>query len=252
MHLIHDLLRPLRGALTTLLAALCVAAALGLAACGSKELNRSSAADVLEASDAFKNPVSITLQPQYRQSLALGGVGGQTVPKEEVALKRFFESHPDLAVLNHLGLVEFKVTNIQYPDSAASPVSVTATLTDAGKSASGDWQQAGDGWTIPIARRELVEVTGLTGGEGESKTARVEYTWRWKPLGIGTNFDMTSADYQRLPESVRRSPGGASFADALRGVGTVTFFEGGKPQKGSAALQKYDDGWRVAGDAKSK
>jgi hypothetical protein len=252
MHLIHDLSRLLRGGLTTLLAALCVAAVFGLASCGSKELNRSSAADVLEASDAFKNPVSITLQPQYRQSLALGGAGSQATPKEEIALKRFLESRPDLAVLNHLGLVEFKGTNIQYPDSAASPVTVTATLTDAGKSASGDWQQSGDSWTIPVARRELVEVTGLTGGEGESKAARVEYTWRWKPVGIGINFDMTSSDYQRLPESVRRGPGGASFADALRGVGTVTFFEGGKPQKGSATLQKYDDGWRVAGDAKSK
>lgn len=253
MHLIHDLRRTLRGVPTTLLTALCVAAAaLCLTCCGSKELSRNSASGVLESSDAFKNPVSITLQPQYRQSLALGGAGGQATPKEEVALRRFFESRPDLAVLSHLGLVEFKVVNIQYPDSAASPVTVTATLTDAGKSASGDWRQAGDGWTIPVARRELVEVTGLTGGDGESKSARVEYTWRWKPLGIGTNFDMTSADYQRLPESVRRSPAGASLADALRGVGTVTFFEGGKPQKGSAALQKYDDGWRVAGDAKSK
>lgn len=244
--------RPLRGMLTTILAAVCVAAAFGLVACGSKELNRSSAADVLEASDAFKNPVLIMLQPQYRQSLALGGAGGQTTPKEEVALRRFFESRPDLAVLSHLGLVEFQVTNIQYPDSAASSVTVTATLTDAGRSASGDWEQAGDGWTIPVARRELVAVTGLTGGEGESKTARVEYTWRWKPLGLGANFDMTSPDFQRLPESVRRSPGGASFADALRGVGTVTFFEGGKLQKGSSTLQKYDDGWRVAGDAKAK
>lgn len=113
--------------LTTLLAALCVAAFFGLAACGSKELNRSGAADVLEASDAFKNPVAIKLQPEYRQSLALGGASSQTTPKEETALKRFFESHPDLAVLAHLGLVEFKVANIQHPDSAASPVTVTAT-----------------------------------------------------------------------------------------------------------------------------
>ncbi|MET0650749.1 MAG: hypothetical protein ABW208_29420 [Pyrinomonadaceae bacterium] len=252
MHPIDDLLPTPWGVLTTLLTALCVAAVFGLAACGSKELNRSGAADVLEASDAFKNPASTTLHPQYRQSLALGGAGSQTTPKEEFALKRFFESHPDLAVLDHLGLAEFKVANIQYPNSAASPVTVTATLTDQGKSTSDDWQQSGDAWTIPVARRELVEVTGLTGGEGESKTARVEYTWRWKPLGLGTNFDMTSPDYQRLPESVRRSPGGASFADALRGVGQVTFFEGGKLQKGSAVLQKYDNGWRVAGDAKAK
>lgn len=223
-----------------------------LSGCGSKELNRSRAADVLESSEAFKSPVSITLRPEYRQSLTLAGTGSQTTPKEEFALKRFFESHPDLAVLDHLGLVQFKVTNIQYPDSASSPVTVTATFTDEGRSASGDWQQSDGGWMIPVARRELVEVTGLTAGEGEAKMARVEYTWRWKPLGLGTNFDTTSDDYQRLPESVRRSPGGTSFADALKGVGAVTFFEGGKLQKGASTLQRYDDGWRVAGDSKVK
>lgn len=252
MHLIDYLHRPLRGGLTTFLTALCLAATLSLAACGPKELNHSRATDVIESSEAFKNPVSISLRPEYRQSLTLAGAGSQTAPKEQFALKRFFESHPDLAVLAHLGLVEFKVTNIQYPDSASSPVTVTAALTDEGRSASEDWQQSGGGWTIPIARKELVEVTGLTGGEGESKTARVEYTWRWKQVGLGTNFDTTSPDYQRLPESVRRDPGGTSFADALRGVGQVTFFEGGKLQNGAATLQRYDDGWRVAGEAKAK
>lgn len=252
MHLIYDLPRPRQGRLTTFLMALCVVAALCLAACGSKELNRSRAADVLEASGAFKNPVLITLRSEYRQSLALAGTGSQTMPKEQFALKRFFESHPDLAVLDHLGLVEFKVTNIQYPDSASSPITVVATLKAEGKSASRDWQQAGDGWTIPIARRELTEVTGLTGGEGESTTARVEYIWRWKPLGLGINFDTTSSEYQRLPDSIRRSPVGTSFADALRGVGAVTFFEGDKPQKGAVMLQRYDDGWRVAGDNQAK
>src|SRR5215212_459962 len=104
MHLIYDLPRSLRGRLTTFLTALCVVAALCLAACGSKELTRSRAADVLEASGAFKNPVLITLRSEYRQSLALAGAGSQTTPKEKFALKRFFESHPDLAVLDHLGL----------------------------------------------------------------------------------------------------------------------------------------------------
>lgn len=245
MHLIHDPLRALRGMLSTSLMALYVAAALCLTACGSKELNRSSAADVLEASDAFKSPVAITLQPRYRQSLALGGVDGQTTPKEEVAVKRFFESHPDLALLAYLELVEFKVSNVQYPDSASSPVTIAASLTNVGRSASSEWQQSGEGWAIPIARRELVEVTGLTGGEGEAKTAKVEYTWRWKPIGVGVSFDTSNSGYRELPESIKRSPGGASFTDALRGVGRVTFFDGSKTQKGAATLRLYDDGWRV-------
>jgi hypothetical protein len=221
-----------------------IAAAL-LLACGSKELNRSRAADLIRSSDGFQKPVAITLSPQYDQSVALVGTGSETTPKDEFALRRFFESRPDLAVLNHLGLAEFKVTNIQYPNSASSPVAVAATLTDAGRSASKDWQQqSGGGWEIPVTRRELVEVTGLAGGEGESRTATVEYTWRWQPVGLGTYFDTASADYRKLPDSLRR-PSGQSFADVLRNVGRVTFFDSSTVQKDTATLRLYDDGWRI-------
>lgn len=218
-----------------------------LSACGSKELNRARAADIIESSEAFKNPVTVTIQPEYRQSLALAAVGVQTTSKEEIALKRFFEAHPDLAVFNHLGLVQFKVSNIQYPNSAASPVTVTAALADAGRSASVEWQQTGVGWVIPIARRELVEVTGVAVGEREGKRARVEYTWRWKPLGVGTNFDTSSRDYQSLPEHVRRNPRGTSFTDVLGGISQIPFFDGGKTQLGMVTLRLYDDGWRIDG-----
>lgn len=222
-----------------------VVIALCLTACGSEKLTRSRAANVIQLSEAFKNPVTITLRPEYRQTLALAGAGGQTAPKEEVALRRFLESHPDLAVLAHRGLVEFTVTNIQYPDSASSPVTVRATLTGEGRSASREWQQSGEGWSIPVASRELIEVAGLTGVEGESKQARVEYIWRWKAVGVGASFDTSGGDYQRLPESIRRNPGGTSFADALRGTGQITFFDGSQTQKGAATLRLYDDGWRV-------
>lgn len=224
-----------------------IAALTLLSACGSKELNRARAADIIESSEGFKNPVTITIQPEYRQSLALAAVGVQTTSREEIALKRFFEAHPDLAVFNHLGLVQFKVSNIQYPDSAASPVTVTTALTDVGRSASREWQQAGAGWVIPIGRRELIEVTGVTVSEREGKTARVEYTWRWKPLGIGINFDTTSRDYQSLPEYVRRNPSGTGFTDVVGGIGQVIFFDGSKTQAGVVTLRLYDDSWRIDG-----
>lgn len=244
MHFIKGILRFRRG-LRASSVPLGLAALLCLTACGSKEMTRSRAADLITSSEAFKNPVTITLRPEYHQSLALTGTDSQSIPKEEIALRRFLESHPDLAVLAHVGLVEFKVKGIEYPNSASSPVTVTASLTGEGRTASRGWQQLGEGWAIPIARRELVEVTGLWGGEGDSKKARAEYTWRWNPVGVGTSFDTSNRDYQNLPESTRRNPAGTSFADALGGVGRVTFFDGGKTQKGSATLQLYDDGWRV-------
>ena len=229
----------------TRLAALAAAILFGLTACSSGRLTRSSAADLIRSGEAFQKPASITLLPEYRQPLTLIGAGSQTTPKEEFALRRFLESHTDLAVLDHLGLVDFKVNKIEYPDSASSPVVVAATLTGQGRSASGEWQESGGGWIVPIARRELVEVTGLTDGEGEAKTARAEYTWRWQPTEFGKYFDTSRREHQSLPESIRRNLGGVSMADVLRQLGGVIVFDSSKTQTASASFRLYDDGWRL-------
>lgn len=214
-------------------------------ACSSNKLSRSSAAGLIESSEAFRKPITISLLPEYRQSLTLIGEGSKDKPKEEFALRRFLESHADLAVLNHLGLVEFKVTGIQYLDSASSPVTVTSSLTDNGRSAARQWQQEGGRWTIPIAKKELVEVTGLTDGEEKSKQARVEYTWKWQPTDVGTSFDVSSQTHQSLPTSIRQNLSGASFGDMLRTAGQSVPFDSSKIQSGAVTLQLFDDGWRV-------
>ncbi|MBV9925642.1 MAG: hypothetical protein JOZ96_11545 [Acidobacteria bacterium] len=227
------------------LAALAAATLVCLAACSSGRMTRARASELILSGEAFQKPASISLLPEYRQSLTLIGAGSQTSPKEEFALKRFLESHADLAALNHLGLVDFKVVRIEYPDSASSPVVVAATITDKGRSASDEWQRAGNGWSIPIARRELVEVTGLTGGEGGDKTARAEYTWRWQPTEIGKYFDTSRQEHQSLPEDIRRNLGGVSMADVLRQLGGVISFDSGKMQTASASFRLYDNGWRL-------
>lgn len=217
------------------------------AGCGTKELNRSRAAELIRASEEFKKGAAVRLLQEYRQSLTLIGTGSRETSKEEFALRRFLESHAYLAVLNHLGLVDFNVRKIEYPDSASSPVTVGTTLTESGRSASGQWQRSGDDWIIPLAQKELVEVTGLTGGEGESKQARADYTWKWQPTSAGASaaFDTSGQAFQSLPASIRRSVGGASFADMMGTQGQLTFFDGSKTQKASATLQLYDDGWRI-------
>jgi hypothetical protein len=220
-----------------------LAALLCLMACNSNSLTRSRASEAISSSDEFQKPVSITLLPEYRQSLTL--IGSQTTPKTEVALERFLESRPELAALRHLGLVELSIKSIEHPDSASSPVTVATSLTSEGQVASRQWQQSGNGWTIPIAKRELVEVTGMAGAEGESKQSRAEYIWRWQPTDVGASFDTSSQAHQNLPASIRKSFGGGSFADALRNVGQLVLFDSSKTQKATATLQLYDDGWRV-------
>ncbi len=185
------------------------------AACSPNKLTHSGAARLIESSEAFKKPVTISLLPEYRQSLTLIGEGSRDRPKEEFALQRFLEGHVDLAVLHHLGLIHFKVTNIAYPASASSPVTVTSSLTEKGRSAASKSPQSGNEWVVTIAQRVLVEVTGLTGGEGESKQALVEYTWKWQPTEAGMSFDVSSQAYQSLPAQIRQNMGGATFADML-------------------------------------
>ncbi|MBV8855357.1 MAG: hypothetical protein JOZ02_00200 [Acidobacteria bacterium] len=200
---------------------------------------------MIKSAEALQKPSSLTVLPEYRQSLTLIGTGSQTTPKEEFALRRFLEGHADLAILSYLGLVDFKVSKIEYPDSASSPVTVTAALTDNGRSASREWQQSGGGWVIPIARRELVEVTGVAGGEGESKVARAEYTWRWQPTEIGKSFDTSKREHQSLPDTIRQNLGRVSMADVMRQAGRVIVFDSSKTQTASASFRLYDDGWRL-------
>lgn len=216
-----------------------------LTACNSNTLTHSRAAEAIRSSEEFQKPVLITLQPVYRQSLTLIGTGSQITPKEEFALRRFMESHADLAVLHHLGQIDFKVSKIEFPDSASSPVMVTVNLTVEGRSASREWQQSGGGWTIPIARRELVEVTGMTGGEGEFKMARAEYAWRWQPTETGKYFDSSRREHQSLPETIRQNFSGVSMADVMRQMGRGIVFDSSKVQTASASFQLYDDGWRL-------
>ncbi|HEX8176639.1 MAG TPA: hypothetical protein VF543_16220 [Pyrinomonadaceae bacterium] len=215
------------------------------ARCDSKELTRPRAAEIIRTSNEFKKDVAIALLPEYCQSLVLIGTGNQGMSKEELALRRFFESNADLAVLNHLGLVDFKIKNIESPDSAASPVTITSSLTEKGRSSSREWKQSAERWIIPIAKKEFVEVTGLTGNEGESKQASVEYTWKWRPTEIRTNFDTPSQAYKNLPDSIRLNFGGASFADMMGNAGRIIVFDSSKAQKATAKLQLYDDGWRI-------
>lgn len=225
---------------------ICLAA--GWTGCNSKELTRSRAADLIKSSEEFKKGVSITLLSEYRQSLTLIGTGSREMSKEDFALRRFLESHADLAVLNHLGLIDFKVSKIEFPDSAASPVVINSSLTDKGREAAKEWQQQGNGWTIPTAKKEMVEVTGLTGDDKDSKEARAEYTWKWQPTEIGANFDTSSQAYNGLPDSIKQNFGGASVADMMGNAGRIVTFDSSKQQKGTAKLQLYDDGWRVTGN----
>lgn len=97
-------------------------------------------------------------------------------------------------------------------------------LTSKGEAAAGAWTPDSQhvlmgvyqrGWTAPLARREVVEVTGVSVPAEGGSEAEATFRWRWQML---------------LP-------------DAKPAPGLFRVDSG----EGRAALQRFDDGWRVVG-----
>jgi hypothetical protein len=88
------------------------------------------------------------------------------------------------------------------------------TLTPKGEEESKRWKKSGWGsaggtWIIPTARKEFIEVTGVT--MANPTIAVAEFTWRWVPTDDGKELGYTTST----------------------------------PQSSSANFQLYDDGWHL-------
>lgn len=162
-----------------------------LNACSPRDyLTRRLATDLISASDAFKTPQQYVLQT---------GI---------VSSKDY--SSPEYLVLQHHGWIS--ATNAPCPPGLGPPPCWDVLLTPSGV----DTIRAtlpSDGMgklalTIPTARRELVNVMGIS---KQGNVADVEFTWKWAPLN---------------------EIGAALYSGDLLYRSTVGFRE-------------YDDGWRL-------
>jgi hypothetical protein len=102
--------------------------------------------------------------------------------------------------------------------------------------------------TLPLATRELGEVTGVTGSDRE---AQVEFRYKWKPTELGSALIDNGSVYTKLSSDQQDSlktiiqkrsanlwkgaPLELPITDVAVSVGV----------NGSARFQKYDDGWRL-------
>ncbi|HWD38292.1 MAG TPA: hypothetical protein VG944_05550 [Fimbriimonas sp.] len=102
-----------------------------------------------------------------------------------------------------------------------SPEAITVTLTDKGREVftNNDAGYAGrQSWKTAACRMELVSVTGIS--KTSENTAVVQYTWKWHLTPVG------SIAWKSVPELAGQDPD-ATFTT-------------------QAALQRFDDGWRIA------
>jgi hypothetical protein len=160
-------------------------------ACSPRDfLTRRLATDLILAAPAFTTPQQLLVQT--------GIVSSKEYPSSE------------LLVLQHHGWIN--VSTATCPAGIAPPPCWDLTVTPSGVDAVRTLISAEDAakpsFSIPVAKRELVGITGIT---KEGNAADVEFLWHWTPLN---------------------EIGAALYSSDVRYVS-------------STAFQKYDDGWRV-------
>ncbi|MGA2483552.1 MAG: hypothetical protein ABSF92_10600 [Candidatus Acidiferrales bacterium] len=210
-----------------LLVLVCVAAFLACGCSDSKSLTRSHAAELIGRSSDFNKPKTV----EFLTGSVWDNSGGTYYPylgKLDTNLKA--APYPEL---QSAGIIE--ISRSEPTPTRQSPVPPCfsedcsrvssmwkVSLTKDGVSQSNSWTHqtlrvpigvfkgaVAEDWVVPVAKSEIVEVTGIAAGE--TGQAQADFTWKWRPIDkIGQAINLNSQIF-----------------------------------KASANLRLYDDGWRV-------
>jgi hypothetical protein len=170
---------------------LCLVGLLLLASCSPRDfLSRRLARDLISSSDAFRDAQHFVLQTG--------------LVSNEVYLA------PEYLVLQHHGWIS--ATNSPCRTGLAPPPCWDILLTPSGvdtvRALVSTDEASKPSFAIPVARRELVEITGVS---KQGNAADVDFTWKWVPLNeIGAALYSSEVHY-----------------------------------KSTAGFRNYDDGWRI-------
>lgn len=229
-----------------------------LSGCNSKELSRSKAQSLIEASIDYKQPFSV---PLVQGKAAVAGQGSlpiledktETVPEAEARkIKTYFEIYPEVAVANHLGLVEPRVRSRvaeqpkheHWMDEPTWWFDEKYITTDKGKALWKDYNLPPLEDSIPLAEKEFVEITGIT-KQGED-AATAQFTWKFVPNETSKYFDSTSAEFKSLPNDLQQNMLGKQPPTILnRNPEDKTMKFATTARQGQATFRRYDDGWRL-------
>ena len=112
------------------------------------------------------------------------------------------------------------------------------TLSEKGKTYWSDYELPAQDTVIPTAKKEFINVTGIT-GTGATE-AGVEFTYRWLPNRLGKSLDPSTDEFKSLPENLRKN-----LTEVYPYPVSPFVVDWGGERPGSARFQKYDDGWRL-------
>jgi hypothetical protein len=145
---------------------LVIFAALGCSG-GPRELTRESARRLITESQRFKQPITVTLKDEDNLPERPRARDETAEQAQERALNTYFSSSLTIGVLYELGYVSVKPVLVKPAQLKGGPLEITpwffkieVTLTDKGQQLA-KAQGLTDDKTVPLAHREIVEVTGI-------------------------------------------------------------------------------------------
>lgn len=215
----------------TLLAGLLLLIAQGCA--GTGELTRTRAAELIGSSQAFSAPVSLPLKKETGWNLRPLSEDEPEAEAQARAAENYYQAYPQMDALRRLGLMDVRATVRERPgeNHGVWAFDVEPFLTEQGKELASGGREDQNAPSVILARRELIEVTGIT---RDGQTSQAEYTWKEVPTAAGRAFVPDSPEHESLPPPLRQT---------LRGRNQTKEFD--KVRRGRAVFQLYDDGWRL-------
>lgn len=221
--------------------------------CNSKELSRSKAQSLIEAGNDYKQPFSVPLNQGdivgFKEGLVAIEAAATAPLAEEVAAKQYLDLYPQIAVANHLGLVETRV-KVKNPERRLNQLDGGAFWhldekylpTDKAKQLWKQYDLPPTEDSVPLAGREIVEITGIT-KLGEDAAA-AQFTWKFVPNEAGKAYDTTTAEFKALPVRLQQLlEGTLPEKQQFRTENKTMSFA--RTRQGEAAFRRYDDGWRL-------
>jgi hypothetical protein len=202
-----------------------------------KKLTRDRARELLIAHENFSKPYVIRLEGS--EKFLVPAESADEPPPDDRAVALFYQDYPLSSALHQLGLVEAGARVVKRPEVLDFTGHVTAWeyKIETRLTAKGEEQADNAKNGLPLYRREVTEVTGVTAGQ--TGRARADFKWRRVPTPVGVALEVEGATFKSLPvkiqEGIRKSI--SRFGNALpvsyKGV-----------QSGHAEFQLYDDGWQ--------
>ena len=226
--------------------------------CNSKELSRSKAQNLIEATADYKQPYAL---PLVQGRAAIAGEGSLAIledrtetPQEAEArkIKVYMEMFPQIAVADFLALVEPRVKSHQseqprhehWMDDPVWWFDEKYAATGKAKALWKDYDLPPSEDSIPLAKKEFVEVTGIT-KQGED-SAVAQFTWKYVPNRTSKYFDASTDEFKTLPAEVQQRMLGKQQPTILvREPQDQTIKFTSDARQGQAAFRRYDDGWRL-------